>query len=186
MGCGAFVFIIFVIFCIIIGTSSSDNSSSNSTPSSAQSVEMDKNTEEIDLTAYDRECGVSGRIELEKEFDSHLMETVAYISNNSGKNISKVTLYLVKYYDGDTPIDSWKYTDRLNIENLRLSLSTETEWLLGTTTYGKKVFKAYIGYVLYEDGTELGKEKIDHKAVVTRAAEIDVIFKEVEKFSWEN
>ena len=182
LGCGTFVLIVFVIFCIIIGTSS-DDSSSNSATSSIQSVEMSNNGE-IDLTAFDGECGVSGRIELEREFDSHLMETVTYVNNNSGKNISKVTLYMVHCYDGASPIDSWKYADRLNVENISVGTSKRTEWLLGTTTYGKKDFKAYIGYVLYEDGTEWGKETIDHKAVVTKNATIEVIFEEVEKFSW--
>lgn len=182
---GLAVLLLIIVFIVIIANAGKDTTENqHSNNNSELNASVPNESQVIDITAYEGNSGVTASIDLEKEYDSHLMETISVVKNNSGKDIAEVTLYLVHCYGDDTPLESWEYADRLTIKDLPNGGSKSTEWLLGTTTYGKKTFVGYVGYVLYADGTEWGISKIDHQKVVTRDESISVTFREVEKFSW--
>ena len=93
-------------------------------------------------------------------------------------------LYLVSCRNGDEPIDSSEYAKRLSLKNLAAGETRSVDWTSGTSVDDKENFVLYVGYILYEDGSEWGTEKINHEAVVTRGFCIPLTYKEVEKASW--
>lgn len=162
--------------CVLSSCSSANNTGSG-IPNPDNSTDIDKNAPsmiDIDLSAFEGDCGVSVKVDIEKESDSHLMDVNVLATNNSGKEISTLILYFVHCYDNDTALESRKYADKLKLENIPAGETPRGRWILGTTTLGAREYKVYVGYVLYADGSQWGNEDIDHTAVVTRGVEADV------------
>lgn len=180
-------FVAFIIFIIILGTSIGTGNISDIENENQITTLSDTETlppQTIDISAYSEKSEIAATIDIEKEIDSHLMETAVVLRNNSSKDIKTVVLYLVHCYGEDTPMESWQYNDKLTLKDIPSNTSKKAEWTLGTTTYGKKTFVGYIGYIQYTDGTEWGLSEIDHQKIVTRNEIVPVSFNEVEKHSW--
>ena len=178
------ILLIIVVVIVLIPSCSSekatDNFSDNNTSATSENIE----TTQLDLSVFADDPNISGEIYIEKEYDSWVLEITGVCANNSNKSIQEMLLYLVCCENDDEPIDSYKYTERLSLKNLAAGETRSVDWTSGTTTYGKKTFVLYVGYILYEDGSEWGTEKINHEAVVTRGMCIPLTYKEVEKASW--
>ena len=163
------LFFLLTICCALVLTACSE---SNSTSESQNDDTPEEET--IDLSAFDGTPAVSVSVNIEKEDDSHLIDVVALVTNNSNKKITKMKLYLVKCYDDDTVLESWQYADRPSISDIELGETCRSRWVLGTTTEGAREYRVFVAWILFEDGTEWGTEEIVHKAVVTRGFEADV------------
>ncbi len=179
--------IIFVAFVIMISSIISD-SENHDNPDNSNTSEQNETTSSIqeevtpppiiDLTAFEGESGVSATVDIEKESDSHLIDVNILATNGSQKDIAKLTLYLVKCYNYEGPLQNWQYCDRLKFENIPAGDTQHSRWVLGTTTTGAYEYRVYVAYVLFTDGTEWGTEEVDHASVVTRAEEVDVCYYE--------
>lgn len=185
-GClAAVLVVIFVVIMIVIMATTSGNKSGNKDNTPVVTTEPTVQTEPpVDLAPFEGTPAIEASIDIEKEYDSWVLEVDTHVKNNTGKAIQELTLYLICCHDGATPSDSWKYADRLIVKDIKKNKTKDTAWTLGTTTDGEKEFICYIGYILYEDGTTWGTPTIDHKAVITRNERITVSFKEVEEFAW--
>ena len=137
-----------------------------------------------DLSAYEGNPNISGNVYIEKEFDSWVIEVTGKCTNNTNKPIEKLKLYLICCKGADKPIDSNENAKTITLENIDCGKTITFDRTSGTTTYGKKDFMIYVSYILYKDGSEWGKEEIDHSAIVTKNISIPLTFKEVEKASW--
>ena len=62
------------------------------------------------------------------------------------------------------------------MEDISAGDTKHGRWVLGTTTVGALEYRVYVAYVLYSDGTEWGKETVEHNAVVMRSEEVDVCY----------
>lgn len=177
MGCLTFFIVVAVIISIIamaIPNNNDKENTNNQTSEITETTETEHSIQEIDLSAFEGDCGVSAKVDIEKEADTHLMDVNILATNTSQKKISTLILYFVKCYDDNTVLESWEYCDRLKFEDIAVNETKHSRWVLGTTTLGAREYRVYVGYVLFEDGTEWGTEKIDHAAVVTRGVEADV------------
>lgn len=157
-----------IMCCILLlfGCDTPNHTQNNSTEQSE--------SKEIDLTVFNGTPDIDVSVDIEKEDDSHLIDVVALVKNNSDQKITKMKLYLVKCYDDDTVLESWQYADRPSISDIEAGETSRSRWVLGTTTEGAREYKVFIAWVLFEDGTEWGSEDIVHEAVVTCGLEADV------------
>ena len=128
----------------------------------------------LDLSAFEGECPVTVKADIEKEADSWLLDVNIKATNNSDKHITQLMLYFVKCYDDDSAIESWEYCDRLKFENIATGETKDSRWVLGTTDEGAREYLLYVAYVLYDDGSSWGEEKINHESVVTVGVKADI------------
>lgn len=187
VGCLA-VLVFIVLLVVFVGgivsgvKNSSDKNKENLTSTSTITEKITE--EQLDLSAYEGSPDVNGKISLVKEYDSWVLEVKTKVTNSSTKNIELLKIYIVTCDYQKTPLESDSYAKTISIENLKSGKTQNGEYIAGTTTYGEKEFIAYVGYIKYEDGSEWGKETLDHKCIVTRNARIDLSFKEVEEFDY--
>lgn len=167
-------FLIICLMCISCFASceSIDSTSQNSDDRSNAPSSYDEELE-IDLSSFQGNPDIEMLVDIERDAQSSFFECVAMIKNNTQKNIAKMRLYLVKCRDGKAPLESSLYAEKLLIENFNNEKPDIYRWVLGNSS-GQIVFKAYLAYIEYEDGTTWGLEKVDHKTVVTRNFELDV------------
>lgn len=163
----------FVIVILCLSTFTGCDSTEYDTPNTLSNPTENDDTP-VDISAYTGMPQLNISVDIEKDPDSHLFDCVAIVTNNSGKTITEMNLYLVKCYDNETPLNSWRYCDRLRINDLLNGATDRSRWVLGTTTEGASDYKVYLSFVQYEDGSTWGLSDIDHKTVVTRNAEVDV------------
>ena len=180
---GCIVGIVVFLLLIVLVVAGVGNKSPNKTTDSDTEVNATTMPTQPDLTAYDGDPGISGNVYIEKEYDSWVLEITGSCKNNSKKAIKKLTLYLVCCENNATPMESSEYAKHYSIENLGAGKKQEIDWTSGTTTYGDKEFFVYVGYILYEDGSEWGTENINHSAVVTRGITLPNTFQEIEEAS---
>ena len=180
------VLLIIIVVVVILLSSGSNNTSENSLSTTDASLETSSVVEvsEVDLSAYQDDPNILGNIYIQKEYDNWVLEITGECTNNSSKPIQEITFYLVCCNDDDKPIDSWKYVKKHTIKGLRSGETRDIDWTSGTTTYGKKEFVLYVGYILYEDGSEWGTKEMNHSAVVSRNITLPLEYQEVEKASW--
>ena len=169
------VVIILVVLVAVI-SSNAGKSTSNVSLSPTEASQPEETLPIVDLSAFDGDCGVTATVDIEKESGSHLLDVNILATNNTQKDISKLTLYFVKCYNTEGPLKNWEYSDRLKFEDISAGETKHGRWVLGTTNVGALEYRVYVAYVLYSDGTEWGKETVEHNAVVTRAEEVDVCY----------
>lgn len=128
----------------------------------------------LDLSAFEGECPVTVNADIEKEADSWLLDVNIKATNNSDKHITQLMLYFVKCYDNNSAIESWEYCDRLTFQDISVGETKDSRWVLGTTDVGAREYLLYVAYVLYDDGSSWGEEKINHESVVTVGAKADI------------
>lgn len=172
------VLTVVIIFVVLFGVIASNGgkSSNNSSSVSTESNKQEETIPTVDLSAFEGKCGVTATVDIEKESDSHLLDVNILATNNSQKDISKLILYFVKCYNTEGPLKNREYCDRLKFEDISAGDTKHSRWVLGTTTVGALEYRVYVAYVLYSDGTEWGKETVDHNEVVTKAEEVDVCY----------
>lgn len=163
----------FIFLLSLVDTETDTNTPSNGIDSVSK--------EPVDISVFDGETGMLITIDIEKEPDSHLLGVSLFAENISGKDISKAIAYFVKCYDQATPLDSWEYSNRITLEEIAAGDTGFIRTLLGTTTQGARGYRIDVAYILYADGTEWGTPEINHKAIVTRGAEGETTYTEVDE-----
>ena len=161
--------------CVLVSCGSTndttDNNDNKDNNDSSTPLEEDK---PVDLSNFEGIPDVQIQVDLERETKSSLFECVAIIKNNSEKSIKQLQLYLVKCRNGNDPLESNLYAERLLIKDFNNEERSTYRWILGNASGEEIEFKVYLAYVEYEDGTTWGLEKADHKTVVTRNVLMDV------------
>ncbi len=128
-----------------------------------------------DLSAFEGDCEIDVMVDIEKPADVSQIYIDILATNTSSKNISKFTIYFVQCYDDDSPIESTGYGMFVTwTTELMVGESVCGNHRLNAASAGAREYKAYIAYILFEDGSEWGNSQFNHLPVVTRGVEADV------------
>lgn len=158
------------IFALCTNLDAANNSNSNNNITSS----LTSNDEPIDISSFQGIPDINITVDIEKKETSSRFDCVVTIKNNTQKSITKLSVYLVKCYDGKSPLESKLSSHKLSLKNIDVAETHSERWSIGTEYAEPSAYHVYLAYVEYEDGLTWGLSNIDHKTVVTRNAEVDV------------